>query len=78
MGKCIFKPNECLYVDLSKLESCSNTECSIRQMHLGPDESCVFLMESKRRTFLKRERWSYGVNLRAVLTLGSSVLMISA
>lgn len=44
MVKCIFKPNEYLYVDLSRLESCSNTDCSIQQVHLGPDQSrSIFL-----------------------------------
>lgn len=54
MVKCISKPNEYLYVDLSRLESCSNTECSIWIMCLGPDQSCSVsfsLTESNRKTF---------------------------
>lgn len=82
MVKCIFKPNEYLYVDLSTLESCSNTECSIWEMHLGPDQNWFFvvfffLTGSNGRSFLKCERWSCSVKLRAVLKLDSSVLMTS-
>lgn len=37
--KCIFKPDEYLYTDLSRLESPSHTECSVQGMHPGPDQS---------------------------------------
>lgn len=40
MVKCIFTPNEYLYMDLSRLESPSNAECNIQQMHPGSDQSC--------------------------------------
>lgn len=30
-------------MDLSRLESPSNTECSIQQKHPGPDQSCSVL-----------------------------------
>lgn len=71
-------------MDLSRLESPSNTECSVWQMHPGPDQSsdqscsvlCIYLSVGEGPFWKVKGgpgKWEGGV----VLKLGSSVLMIS-
>lgn len=79
-----FPTDEYLYMDLSRLESPSNSECSVQQMHPGPDQSsdqsCSVLylyLNVIEGPVLKVKdgpgMWEGGVMLK----LGSSVLMIS-
>lgn len=71
-------------MDLSRLEFPSNTECSVQQMHPGPDQSsdqscsafCLYLNIIEGPVSKVKDgpgMWEGGVMLK----LGSSVLMIS-